>query len=54
MNAKDELKMTIRMTLKTLKSMSEPSKSMTVMLLQRQATRAGLDWDEVSEGIDLD
>jgi len=54
MGSNEQLKIRIRMGLNMAKTMSEPAKSMLISQLQGNAADAGLDWDEVSEGIDLD
>jgi len=54
MGDNEHLKMRLRMGLNMAKTMSEPAKSMTIAQLQSNAADAGLDWDEVTEGIDLD
>jgi len=49
----ENIKMNLRASLKMLATMSEPTKSMMVAQLQRQAENVGLDWDEVTQGIDI-
>jgi len=54
MGSNEQLKIRIRMGLNMAKTMSEPAKSMLIAQLQGNAADAGLDWDEVTEGIDVD